>query len=55
MVFAESQVVVSPNNGTPIYYGPYYGDPQKGTPNFGKPPGRTSGTGRQAVRERERE
>ena len=23
---------------TPNYYDPYYGDLQKGTPNFGKPP-----------------
>ena len=34
-------LVVSQNKGTPIqtpkYYNPYYRDPQKGTPNFGKP------------------
>ena len=33
-------MVVSQNKGTPIqtpkYYNPYYGDPQKGTLNFGK-------------------
>ena len=33
-------MVVSLNRGTPIwtpkYYNPYYGDPQNGTPNFGK-------------------
>ena len=35
-------MVVSQNRGTPIwtpkYYNPYYRDPQKGTPNFGKLP-----------------
>ena len=35
-------MVISLNRGTPIwtpkYYSPYYWDPQKGTPNFGKPP-----------------
>ena len=35
-------MVVSLNKGTPIktpiYYSPYYRDPQKGTPNFGKLP-----------------
>ena len=35
-------MVVSQNKGTPTqtpkYYSPYYGDPPKGTPNFGKPP-----------------
>ena len=35
-------MVVSQKKGTPIqtpiYYGPYYGDPQNGTPNFRKPP-----------------
>ena len=41
-LFEEFPVVVSQNKGTqyrpPIYYNPYYRDPQKGTPNFGKPP-----------------
>ena len=31
-------MVVSQNKGTPKYYSPYYGDPQRGTPNFGKLP-----------------
>ena len=36
-------MVASLNKGTPmiytlIYYNPYYGDPQKGTANLGKPP-----------------
>ena len=35
-------MVVSQNRGTPIqtlkYYSPHYRDPQKGTPNIGKPP-----------------
>ena len=35
-------MVVSLNRGIPIktpkYYNPYYRGPQKGTPNFGKPP-----------------
>ena len=37
-------MVVSLNRGTPnidlIYYSPYYRDPQKGTPSFGKVPNR---------------
>ena len=37
-------MVVSQNKGTPIYtqiyYSPYYRDPQKGTPNLGKPSNR---------------
>ena len=38
----ENSMVVSQNKATsiwtPIYYSPYYGDPQNATPNFGKPP-----------------
>ena len=38
----RSDMVVAQNKGspkwTPIYYNPYYGDPQKCTPNLGKPP-----------------
>ena len=38
----EDYMAVSLNRGTPIwtpkYYSPYYWDPQKGTPNIGKPP-----------------
>ena len=30
-------LVVSHNNGTPIYYNPDYGDPKDGTPNSRKP------------------
>ena len=37
----KCHLVVSQNKGTPIstpiYYSPYYWDPQNGTPNFGKP------------------
>ena len=40
--FRIQDLAVSQNKGTPIwtpiYYNPYYRDPQKGTPNFGKPP-----------------
>ena len=40
-------MVVSLNRGPQYrpYYNPYYGDPQKGTPNFGKPPYRDNGQG----------
>ena len=31
-------MVVSVNKGTPIYDNPHYGDPRKGTGNFGQPP-----------------
>ena len=41
-MLAQIDLVVSQNRGTPMqtpkYYNPYYRDPQKGTPNFGKPP-----------------
>ena len=41
-ILKKHYMVVSQNRGTPIwtliYYNPYYGDPQKGTPNFGKLP-----------------
>ena len=37
---SNNHVVVSQNRGTPIktpiYYSPYYGDPENGTPDFGK-------------------
>ena len=33
----ESQHNVVVSQRTPKYYGRYYRDPQKGTPNFGKP------------------
>ena len=35
-IYIYISMVVSQNKGTPIYYGPYYRDPQKGTHNFGK-------------------
>ena len=38
----HDNMVVSQNTGTPIwtpkYYSPYHRDPQKSTPNYGKPP-----------------
>ena len=37
--------VVSLNRGTPKYYNPYYGDPQKGTLVFGNPQFGDSGLG----------
>ena len=40
--WTTGHMVVSQNKGTPKltpkYYSPYYKDPQKGTPNFEKPP-----------------
>ena len=41
-IYIYIYMVVSQNKGspiwTPIYYSPYYGDTQNGTPNFRKPP-----------------
>ena len=46
-------MVISQNRGTQIqtqiYYSPYYGDPKKGTPNFGKPPYRDTMDGHRRI------
>ena len=47
--YTRGYMVVYLNKGTPIstpiYYSPYFGDPQQGAPNFGKPPNKVLGLG----------